>query len=168
VTCPPPFSIARRTRKLTYDEREREHRLNRRQFCMNLARRLACTVGTLPSFKPQVQAASGNANPFAYERRPIRADRPKADPLSRGRSLSLPRPEPRRWRWVRTERCISRPAFVVRLAGDGAVISDKGRPDHCVGVASDGLLYVGMQDHIEVFRCQGQPEAAGIRRRKTG
>ncbi|HNU99009.1 MAG TPA: hypothetical protein PKK20_03630 [Verrucomicrobiota bacterium] len=120
-------------------------------------------VGALTASGLNVRAARGSAeNPFAYDVGKFERTDANLIHYAETARFQSPRPEPRRLA-LGPDGALHMAAgdSVVRLAEGGAVefeIALAG-PAQCLGVARDGLVYVGLRDHIEVFDAGGQRTA---------
>ena len=142
-----------------------QYSINRRTFIQ----RSAHGAGVLAfgraalDFSPRAYSADRAANPFAYEVEYLAKTDPALLKYEEVRRFAVPGPEPRRIDigpgdrlYVATEKGVN------ILDAKGGPVGDlpTSEPARCVGVAPDGMVYVGLRDHIEVFDSRFAPAGA--------
>ncbi len=117
-------------------------------------------VSAIAAFPPRARTASAkDKNPFAYDVGKFERTDPKLIHYRETARFRSPRPEPRRLALgPGGSLYLAAGESVVRLVEGGAVDFEisLNAPAQCLAMAQDGLLYVGLRDHIEVFDAKGQ------------
>jgi hypothetical protein len=105
--------------------------------------------------------AGSETNPFAYNLDLYTRTDPKLVRYEEVGRFHFAGIEPRRMVWAQEHLYIAAKNGVNVLALDGAPISEISlpAPARCVAVATDGTIYAGLEDHVEVFDRKGQRQA---------
>ena len=107
--------------------------------------------------------AGKDANPFAYDVQRFSKTDPKLIRYEEAARFTCSNPEPRRIALGPENRIyVAGKNGVTVLDQAGARVQDiaTSSPARCVAVATDGTVYVGLQDRVEVFDRKGQRQAA--------
>ncbi len=134
---------------------------NRRQFFAGSASTMAF-LNAIAAERGQA-AEKGSSNPFAYDLTHLQTTDPKLiayDEITRWRS---PHPEARRLCLLPDGRLlVASGNYVTVMKADGQrglEIALTG-PARALAGAKDGMIYVGLRDHIEIFDAKGQRKAS--------
>lgn len=136
--------------------------LTRRQFLrQNLGTAAWIGVGgAWAASAVRARAAAGkDQNPFAYDVGRYEKTDPKLVHYRETARFRTPRPEPRRLALgPGGQLYLAAGNYVSRLSPAGAVLSEiaLSAAPRCLAVAKDGLLYVGLRDHVEVYDAKDQ------------
>jgi hypothetical protein len=109
------------------------------------------------------QAAEKSSNPFAYDLQHLRKIDPTLLHYETVGMIRVPRAEARRVAIGPEDHLfVAAGNYVSVLDGAGSRLSEiaLAAPARCLAVARDGMLYVGLKDHIEVFDSKGPRRAA--------
>lgn len=152
-------------------DNESRQRVSRRKFLKRGLQGAVAAVGgaTLATvaarriFRAQPIEAAPRANPFAYRVEHLRQTDPKLVRFEQVGRFRCPRGEPRRIAIGPNDSVyLAAGNYVSVLDAAGAVLSEiaLSAPPRALALAADGLLYVSLRDHLEVFDAKGQRKAA--------
>ena len=136
--------------------------INRRQFL----RRSTAAAGFLAAAAAVSQPKAATApevNPFAYDVSRLRKTEPNLIHYEQAGRLPCPRAQPRRLTVGPDDHLyIAAGNYVSRIDREGVLRSEIALPGpaRCVAVSGEGEVFVGVQDHVEVFDSKGQRRAA--------
>jgi hypothetical protein len=137
--------------------------VSRRHFLRNQARSAAAlTLGLTFAANRTARTGAADVNPFAYDVTRFEKTDPALIRYRELRRFSTPQPDPRRLALApEGHLLLAASSSLVRITPEGTTLAEipLPAPPHCVAVAPEGLLYVGFQDHIEVFDAKGQSRA---------
>jgi hypothetical protein len=145
---------------------EKTNSLSRRKFLQNAAAISAIgatvAVGARVWLQRKQRAGFNDKNPFAYENPPQRASGPGRLDFHSANRFAAPHPDSRRLICGPDDRLyLAAGNYITVLTDHGTVVSEIALSGaaRCVAVASDGLIYAGLRDHVEVFTRDGKREA---------
>lgn len=132
--------------------------LSRRKFMGTLAQGVVLAGAAALSLRP---VGAAERNPFAYDVSRFSKTDPKLIGWDEIGRKQCPVSEARRLAFGPGDTLfVAAGSQVVRFAPEGEPSRfEAGAAVQCVGVASDGTVYVGLQDHIEVFDARGNRRA---------
>jgi hypothetical protein len=147
--------------------RDRKRAISRRQFFKASAQDAGFLVlggAAFATSNTSVRAANSGteANPFAYDVSRLRKTDPKLIRYEQVGQFRSPYPEPHRIAVGPEDHFyIAAGNYVTVVDRDGARVSEIALSGgaRCVAAASDGTVYAGLRDHIEVFDRKGQRTA---------
>lgn len=139
----------------------RQPAVSRRQFLRATVRGSGVVGLALSSASLTRAARPGreSPNPFAYDLSRFQRTDPKLLAYEEVARLQVARAEPRRLAIGPDDRLyLAAGSYVAALDGEGAPLVEfaLSAAARCVAVAPDGLVYVGLRDHVEVFSPQGR------------
>lgn len=117
---------------------------------------LGAALGTLGRRAP---AASGTANPWAYDDSLYRRTDPKLVRYHEVGRFRSTRPSPRCLAMSKDQRLfIGAGKYLTEYGLDGAQLSEiaLAAEPRCVSVADDNAIYIGLRDHLEVYSRRGE------------
>jgi hypothetical protein len=133
---------------------------NRRRFLSGTAR---AGVGVAWVASARTGLPANRANPFAYDVRKYETTDPKLIAYRQTTSFKCPATDTRRLCLVGSDRLAvaagNRVVLLDRAAGALAAEISLDGPARCVTEGPDGLLFVGVHDHVEVFDDRGNRRA---------
>jgi sugar lactone lactonase YvrE len=133
-------------------------------------------AGLLATGRVALNRAAAAENPFAYDVERLRKTDPKLIAYEQVARFPSPNPQPRRIAFGGPENRIYLASgnSINALGPEGSSILELTLPGpaRCVAVASDGTIYAGLRDHLEIFGPKGKRlatwEPAGQRTWFTG
>jgi hypothetical protein len=134
---------------------------NRREFIADSIRSAALFTA-LASGRSQAAEKAGTPNPFAYDVSRLSKTDPKLVAYEEIARWKCPHAEPRRITASPDQQLfVCAGDYVTTMKPDGQrgleiVLPDAAR---CVAVGNDGVIFVGLRDHVEVFDAKGQRKA---------
>jgi len=139
--------------------------VSRRNFLQRAtdAAKLAGLGVALRSFESRVKAASSAPNPWAYDDTMFRHTDPKLIGYTEARRFRTARSSPRCLCLEEADKLfVGAGNYVTQYDPAGAQLSEfkVSEEVRCLAMARDGLLHVGLRDHIEVYDRQGRSRAA--------
>lgn len=140
---------------------KREFQLtSRREFFSQTAGAMA-VLGTIASQRGPA-AEKTSPNPFAYDVSRLAKTDPKFITYKETARWKAPHAEARRITMGPDESCyICAGNYLTAMSRDGraGVEIALAEPARCAAVAKDGMIFLGLRDHIEVFDAKGQRQA---------
>jgi hypothetical protein len=134
--------------------------LDRREFFAN-AMKGAALIAVLPSVGSAV-AEKAASNPFAYDLSRLEKTDPKLITHEEIKRWRAPHPDARRIALSPDSTLlVASGNYVTEFTDDGVRTLDialAGEPARAIA-AADGLIYIGLRDHVEVFDTKGQRKA---------
>ncbi len=139
----------------------RQSRQSRRWFLELTAK---TTAGLAALAHSNAVRAADKPNPFAYDVRRYETTDPKLIAYRQSAAFKCPAPDARRLCLVGKDRLAIAAGNVVvlleRASGALAAEIPLSGPARCVAEGPDGLLFVGLSDHVEVFDAQNTRRAS--------
>jgi hypothetical protein len=141
---------------------KKEFQLSDRRKFLADGLRNAALLSALASGHSQAAEKADAGNPFAYDASKFSKTDPKLIAYDEAARWKSPHAEPKRIAAGPGDTlyvCAGR--YVTAMSREGVRGLEISLPDtaHCVAVAEDGTLFVGLRDHIEVFDAKGQRKA---------